>query len=66
MFFSRAEVNGYRVTVTKVPGSAALNTGGGAVLFAVSCDAAGNCGAGGSYTVQNRFGKQEAFVVNQS
>ena len=64
--FVASEVNGRWVTVQEVPGSAALNTGGNAVVWAVSCDAAGNCGAGGSYTVGNAFGPQEAFVVNQS
>ena len=64
--FVASEVNGHWAAVQEVPGSAALNTGGNAVLWAVSCDAAGNCGVGGSYTAGNAFGPQEAFVVNQS
>jgi hypothetical protein len=41
----------------------ALNTGGSAGVFSVSCKSAGNCSAGGAY--QTRSGNQEAFVVNQ-
>jgi hypothetical protein len=45
-----------------VPGTAALNTGGGAQVTSVSCASAGNCGAGGDYT--DASGAQ-AFVVSE-
>jgi len=41
----------------------ALNTGGSAVVFSVSCASAGNCSAGGFYTTKSR--NSEAFVVNE-
>jgi D-alanine-D-alanine ligase-like ATP-grasp enzyme len=47
----------------QVPGTAALNTGGQAVIGSVSCASAGNCSAGGSYL--QRSGSAEAFVVSQ-
>jgi hypothetical protein len=46
----------------EVPGTAALNTGGGAQVTSVSCASAGNCGAGGDYT--DASGAQ-AFVVSE-
>lgn len=62
--FVASEVNGRWVTpVQEVPGSAVLNAGGTAITWAVSCGAAGNCGAGGTFT--QPFGKQDPFVVNQ-
>ncbi len=48
---------------TEVPGLAALNAGGDAVLNSVSCPSAGNCTAGGSFTGEN--GDVQGFVVNQ-
>jgi hypothetical protein len=48
----------------EVPGSAALNVGGGAVVYAVACASAGNCSAGGSYTDSN--GGYQAFAVNET
>ena len=47
----------------KVPGLAALNTRGDAVLYEVSCGAAGSCSAGGFYT--DGSGHGQAFVVSQ-
>jgi hypothetical protein len=49
-------------TAKEVPGTAVLNTGGGAWLFSVSCASAGNCSAGGAYTASS--GRQ-AFVVSE-
>ena len=50
----------------QVPGTAALNIGGNATVFAVSCTAPGTCAAGGSYgsdsTDQNAT---QAFLVSQ-
>jgi hypothetical protein len=50
-------------TAVEVPGTAALNTGGGAEVNSVSCATVGNCSAGGSYTSDSG---QQAFVVNQN
>jgi hypothetical protein len=46
--FVVGETNGTWGTARKVPGTAALNRGGNAVLEAVSCTSAGNCSAGGT------------------
>jgi hypothetical protein len=58
------EVNGSWGKAREVPGTAALNTGGGAVVRTVSCASAGNCSAGGYYT--DSTGNQQAFVVTQT
>jgi hypothetical protein len=50
-------------TAREVPGTAALNQGGEAGVASVSCAAAGNCSAGGSYT--DSSGRIQAFVVSQ-
>jgi hypothetical protein len=50
-------------TAVEVPGTAALNTGGGAAINSVSCAAAGSCSAGGSY--RDGSGHFQAFVVSQ-
>jgi hypothetical protein len=47
----------------EVPGTAALNTDGDAVVTSVSCGSAGNCSAGGGY--QDAGGNQ-VFVVTQT
>ena len=57
------QVGGTWGEAMKVPGTAALSQGGTAVLDSVSCGAAGNCSAGGSY-FNNSIGTQ-AFVVSQ-
>jgi D-alanine-D-alanine ligase-like ATP-grasp enzyme len=57
------EVHGRWGTAREVPGSAALNTGGAATLWSVSCASAGNCSAGGSYRHGDRG--VQAFVVNE-
>jgi hypothetical protein len=49
----------------EVPGTAKLNTGGLAIVGAVSCASAGNCSAGGEYAVSNPNDEQ-AFVVNET
>ena len=58
------EINGIWRTAEEVPGTAALNTGGDAVVTSVSCASAGNCAAGGSY--RDRSGHDQAFVVNET
>ena len=55
------EVNGTWHTAVEVPGTAALNTGGGADMYAVSCASAGNCSAVGSYSTSY----SHAFVVSE-
>ena len=57
------EKNGSWGTAQEVPGTAALNQGGGAGTNSVSCASAGNCSAGGYYT--DASGHAQAFVVNQ-
>jgi len=51
-------------TAEEVPGTATLNTGGGAGINSLSCAPAGNCSAAGSYT--DRTGHSQAFVVSQA
>lgn len=51
-------VNGTWHDAIKVPGTTALEQGGGAGLNSISCASAGNCSAGGSYN-------SGAFVVNE-
>jgi len=62
--FVVSEEKGTWGTAEEVPGSAALNQGGTAVIFSVACGAAGNCGAGGFY--EDSSGKQHAFVVSEA
>jgi hypothetical protein len=57
------EVNGTWGTAEEVPGTGALNPGGGAVITSVSCAPAGNCGAGGAY--KDGSGHFHAFVVGE-
>ena len=59
--FVVTEVNGTWHTAVEVPGTAALNTGGGADMYAVSCASAGNCSAVGSYFTSY----SHAFVVSE-
>jgi hypothetical protein len=49
-------------TAREIPGIAALNKGGYALVKSLSCASAGNCSAGGFYTV--RSGSTQAFVVS--
>jgi hypothetical protein len=56
-------VKGRWRNAVRVPGLAALNTGGNAAVNSVSCPAAGQCAAAGSYT--GTSGGQ-GFVVNQA
>jgi hypothetical protein len=50
-------------TAKEVPGGAALNKGGDAVITSVSCASTGNCSAGGFYT--DSTGHRQVFVVSQ-
>jgi hypothetical protein len=59
--FVVSEVNGTWHTAVQVPGTAALNTGGSAYVYSVSCASAGSCSVGGSYFA----GYWHAFVVSE-
>jgi hypothetical protein len=61
--FVVSEVNGTWRTAEEVPGTAALNAGGGASIQSVSCASTGNCSAGGSYA--DRSNHAQAFVVGE-
>ena len=61
--FVVSQVHGAWGTAIEVPGTAALNRGGDAEIFSVSCASAGNCSAGGGYTDSSGHG--QAFVVNE-
>jgi hypothetical protein len=62
--FVASETGGTWGTAQEVPGTPALNTGGGASIDAISCPSAGNCGAGGHYTDSTTA--QQAFVVSET
>jgi hypothetical protein len=62
--FVVSQTGGTWHTAVEVPGSAALNRGGGAEIAAMSCAAAGNCAAGGDYTDSSGHG--QVFVVTQA
>src|SRR5215472_13122251 len=61
--FVASERNGTWRKAIEVPGTAALNAGGSAVVNEVSCGSAGNCAAGGLYS--DRSGHGQAFVASQ-
>ena len=58
--FVAVERHGRWGTAIEVPGLGALNTGGYALVFSVSCASAGSCAAGGSY---HRRDHRLAFVA---
>jgi len=51
-------------TAKELPGLAALNKGGNATVYSVSCPLPGNCGAAGTYT--DGADQLQAFVANQT
>jgi len=59
--FVAVERNGRWGKATAVPGLAALNTGGSAAVYSVSCASPGSCAAGGRYTASHR--RQQGFLV---
>ncbi len=61
--FVVSEVNGVWGKAEEVPGLAVLNTGYSASVGSVSCGAAGNCSAGGTYDDSSLGG--HAFVVSE-
>lgn len=58
------ERNGSWGKAIEVPGTGALNAGGNADLFSLSCSAGGNCAAGGFYS--DGSDAFQAFVVTRS
>ena len=62
--FVAGEVNGVWGKAQQVPGTAALNKGGNAVIESVSCASAGNCSAGGRYP--DAAGRQQVFVAGEA
>ena len=62
--FVVSEVNGTWHDAVKVPGIAALNQGGDAVINSVSCGSASNCSALGSYTDSAK--DHQVFVVRKA
>src|SRR6185437_15199783 len=61
--FVASEVSGIWQAAIQVPGTAALNQGGGARVDSVSCASAGNCAAAGGYT--DSSGREQAFVAGE-
>ena len=64
--FVVSETNGTWSKAIEVPGSGALNAGRFAIVFSVSCPAAGNCTAGGFYGDASRPSHEQPFVVSQT
>ena len=62
--FVISQSKGHWSNAAEVRGIASLNTGGSAVLNAVSCTSAGNCSAGGYYT--DALARIEPFVVTRT
>jgi hypothetical protein len=62
--FVVGETNGAWGNAEKVPGIAALNTGGDAQITSMSCASPGNCSAGGFYTGSGVT--RHAFVVSET
>jgi hypothetical protein len=61
--FVASQTHGTWGRAEKVPGTTALNKGGFASVFSVSCPSAGNCGAGGFYAGSG--GYEQALVVSE-
>jgi len=61
--FVASETAGTWSAAQEAPGTATLNAGGAAQIYALSCPSAGNCSAGGAY--QDAAGFQQAFVVSE-
>ena len=61
--FVADESGGTWGSAIEVPGTAALNAGGNAQAFSVSCPTAGNCAVGGYYTDGSSL--SQAFVATE-
>ena len=62
--FVVSETNGRWGNAVEVPGTATLNSGGGAFVISVSCASAGACTAAGYY--QDGSSHSQAFVVSET
>jgi|SRR5579862_143632 len=62
--FVAEETSGTWGTAIELPGTATLNSGGSATVRSVSCPAAGNCTAVGSYI--DGSGHQQVFVADET
>jgi hypothetical protein len=62
--FVISETSGTWGNAEEVPGISTLDTSGSSFVNSVSCGAAGNCGAGGYYSVSDNH--EQAYVVNES
>jgi hypothetical protein len=62
--FVVSETNGSWGTAIEVPGTAALNAGGGGWISSMSCPSAGNCGVGGTYV--DSGSQQQVFVAGET
>jgi hypothetical protein len=62
--FVESEKKGVWRPAVEVPGPAALNVGGSAAVYSVSCGAVGNCAVGGYY--RDSSGHSQAFVASQT
>jgi hypothetical protein len=61
------ESNGTWGTAQEVPGTGSLNTEGAAQVSSISCASAGNCAAGGYYSIQlSGITQEAAFIVDES
>ncbi len=58
------ETNGTWGTAVEVPGLAALNAGGSADVYTLSCGSVGNCSAGGDYA--DALGNFQGYVVSET
>jgi hypothetical protein len=61
--FVVSEKNGQWSRAIEVPGLHALNTGGAARIYSVSCGSPGNCVAGGSYSLAGDLGDGQGFAT---
>jgi hypothetical protein len=62
--FVATETDGTWSNASDIPGLATLNANDNATITSLSCGAAGNCAAGGSYTDSSRH--TQAFVASQT
>jgi hypothetical protein len=58
------ESKGRWANAAEARGTAALNSGGGAAIYSVTCMSAGNCTAGGYYTAS--LARREPFVISET
>jgi hypothetical protein len=63
--FVADEVNGVWGTAEEAPGTAALNTGNGAGINAVSCGSPGNCSAVGQYSDGALVPLDQVFAIDE-